>query len=54
MGIVWQLAQWPSVLLWVSMFAGMTNTVNDGCAAGKNEAPLSRALIMQRDTNTSA
>lgn len=24
-----------SVLLWASMFAGMANTVNDGCAAGK-------------------
>ena len=39
LGIVWWLAQWPGLLLWVSMFADMADTVNDGCAVGKNEAP---------------
>lgn len=39
-GFVWWLAQWPLILLGMSMFAGMANTVNDGCAAGKNKAPL--------------
>jgi len=39
LGIVWKLAQWPGVLLWGLCFSGMANIVNDGCAAGKNEAP---------------
>ncbi len=38
-GFVWWLAQWPLILLGMSMFAGMANTVNDGCTVGEEKAP---------------